>query len=545
MYIRTLLCLSLSVFGASLTFASTCAYAEQKEENAQPSTQATKTQNSSALAAVSQIELAPELSIVESSIVAPQSDAPPSSKFVANPESSTLLTPTTQALDAPNAGASSATSNSTSGAWSTNIPLSSVSASTVSEVGTPVLSSPAAPAALTSVALVTSSPPKVTKAQLASNSSSNKPKKTHRSAKDIDADQFDPRLPDESESNPRANKRLALEGSATYYDVSARFGERLHQLTKAALEQDKEYQKTAKAVDHYRTNVQRALRTTRDAVNYVYPYRGFSMSMEGSRVILDEKQKMNNLCVAELMKQRYWDEMHPKVMAQFMQIAQGLGMEKSEQADAVLQKGLTGLRNLTDSETAEATMRELSEWKEQLNVPEATFQQSIWDVESSERIYQNALKVSSDGDPLIHQVFKTVKKYDHGKVANMAAGAIEANLSALTILSGNPFASLAAEGANTAFVMTTGGPEENKILKELYFGRRLEIRRKRINDETQLALTNYQKALLTHNAPQLAMSEMVLSELVGPEKIAMVLEHDPVNDAVIAAPIELAKKDTK
>jgi hypothetical protein len=91
--------------------------------------------------------------------------------------------------------------------------------------------------------------------------------------------------------------------------------------------------------------------------------------------------------------------------------------------------------------------------------------------------------------------------------------------------------------------MTTGGPEENKILKELYFGRRLEIRRKRISDETQMALTNYQKALLTHNVPQLAMSEIVLSELVGPEKIAMVLEREAINDNSIAAPIELAKKD--
>ena len=93
--------------------------------------------------------------------------------------------------------------------------------------------------------------------------------------------------------------------------------------------------------------------------------------------------------------------------------------------------------------------------------------------------------------------------------------------------------------------MSTGGPEENKILKELYYGRRLEIRRKRINDETELALTNYQKALMTHNGPQLAMSEVVLAQLVGPEKITTVLQRDPVNDFIVTAPIELAKKDTK
>src|SRR5262249_33685048 len=69
----------------------------------------------------------------------------------------------------------------------------------------------------------------------------------------------------------------------------------------------------------------------------------------------------------------------------------------------------------------------------------------------------------------------------------------------------------------------------------------LEIRRKRISDETELALMNYEKALLTHNRAQLAMSEVVMAELVGSEKIAMVLEHEPINDFTCTAPIELAK----
>jgi hypothetical protein len=354
-----------------------------------------------------------------------------------------------------------------------------------------------------------------------------------------------PTLPDESTDFPSSNSKGTLQGSATYVDVGPRFGEAVHRLTKSALDRNPEYGKTAKAVDKYRTNFQRTLRFTKDAVNYAYPYRGFSMSMEGSRLVLDKNQKLNNLCIAELTKQRYWDEMHPKITAKIMQIAMGLGMEKSEQADMAVQKGLKGLEDLVGKESAESTLAELSEWKNQLSIPEPVFQQSPWDVDMTERIYHNALKISSDGDPLVHHVYKSVKKYDHGKLANFAASVVEANLSAVTVLSGSPMISLAAEGANTVFVMTTGGPEENKILKELYFGRRLEIRRKRISDETELALTNYEKALLTHNGPQLAISEIVLAELVGPEKIASVLEHDPINDFTLTAPIELAKKDTE
>ena len=268
------------------------------------------------------------------------------------------------------------------------------------------------------------------------------------------------------------------------------------------------------------------------------------MSMEGSRVILDKNQKLTNLWVAELGKQKYWDEMHSKIMAQVMQISMGLGIESPEQSDVAIRKGLDGLEKLVGKETADSTLAELSEWKNQLNIPELVFQQEPWDVDMTERIYQNALKTSADGDPLVRHIFSRVKKYDHGKIANCTASVVEANLAAVTILSGNPLISLGSEGAATAFVMTTGGPEENKILQEIYYGRRLEIRRKRISDETNLALTNYEKGLLRHNKTQLAMSEIVLANLVGPERIPELLERDPVNNYNLSAPIELAKKET-
>lgn len=355
------------------------------------------------------------------------------------------------------------------------------------------------------------------------------------------SEKFEPRLPDES-ADPHSSKiKVPLEGSAKFLDVGTRFGETVHRLTKFALDQDPEYKKAARAVEHYSSKTQRAIRFTKDAINYAYPYRGFSMSIEGARIITDKPQKVNNLCIAELCKQRYWDELHPKIMAKIMQIALGLGMGKSEQADVAVQKGVTGLTDLVGQEKALSMLAEMTEWNDQLNIPESVFTEPPRDVDTTERVYANALKTSADGDPLISEIFKRVKKYDHGKLANFAAGAIESTLAAVTVLSGNAGISLAAEGASTAFVMSTGGPEENKILQELYYGRRLEIRRKRISDETELALMNYEKALLTHNRAQLAMSEIVMAELVGAEKIAVVLEHEPINDFTCSAPIELAK----
>ena len=383
---------------------------------------------------------------------------------------------------------------------------------------------------------------KSTKENKVSKKVAKKLERERRNTEDQALDSLSPALPDDSERVASNEAKKPLQGSATYVDVSSRFGDSVHNLTKTALNNDAEYQKTAKAVDHYRTTFQRTLRTTKDAINYALPYRGFSMSMEGSRVILDKKQKLNNLWVAELAKQKYWDEMHPKVTAQLMQIAMGLGIADPQQSANAVQKGMDGLTNLVGADAAQSTLNELSEWKNQLNVPDSVYQQEPWDPDTANGVYQQALKTSGEGDALIQFVFNRVKKFDHSKLANFTASVIEADLSAITIFSGNPLASVAAEGVSTAFVMSTGGPEENKILKELYYGRRLEIRRKRISDEAQMALSNYEKAILTHNPSQLAMSEIVLAELVGPDKIPDVLARDPINDFTVNAPIELAKK---
>jgi hypothetical protein len=357
--------------------------------------------------------------------------------------------------------------------------------------------------------------------------------------------QIHAQLPVAGEPSDTGQGQNKIQGKVTCIDMAGRFSERLDSLTRAALDRVPKYKEATKAVDHFSTRTQRTVKFAKDAANYAIPYRGFSMSIEGSRIVQDKDQKLNNLCIAELTQQRLWDEMHPKIMTRIMQMAMGLGLPNAEDSQRVVQQGLDGLASLVGKEDAEATLAVMTDWKSQLNVPPAVFQQPAWDVDTSDRIYHKALDVSANGDPLIDFIHKGAKKFDHGKLFNFTASVVESNLAAMTVLCGSPFTALGAESLSTAFVMSTGGPEENKILKELYFGRRIEIRRKKISDEVELALKNYEKALLTHNGPLLAASEALLAELVGPDAIAKVLEHDPVNDTTFTPPIELSKETKK
>ncbi len=342
-----------------------------------------------------------------------------------------------------------------------------------------------------------------------------------------------------------ATGKKPLQGSVNYLDMNEKFGESLQELTEVALEKLPKYREAARLVDHYSTRTQKSIRFAKDAINYAVPYRGFSMSIEGSRMLLDKNQKINNLCIAELAKQRYWDEMHPKITAKVMQIAMGLGMSDPEESQRAVSQGVAGLKDLVGEQNANHALDLIIAWKDQLKIPQSIYDQKPWDVDTADKVYQNALKKSADGDPMISFICKNVKKFDHGKVFNFTASVVESQLAATSFLAGTPLIGAGAELLNTAFVMSTGGPEENKILKELYFGRRMEIRRKRISDEVQLALANYEKALLTHNGTLLASSEAVLAQLVGPDALPKVLGRELSEDIEFVPPIELAKKEAK
>ena len=82
---------------------------------------------------------------------------------------------------------------------------------------------------------------------------------------------------------------------------------------------------------------------------------------------------------------------------------------------------------------------------------------------------------------------------------------------------------IALELINAGYIMATGGPEENKLVKELYYDKRVESRYRVINEETTLALTQYQAAIHTRNPALLMCCESVLTQLAGSDNISSVL----------------------
>ncbi len=313
-----------------------------------------------------------------------------------------------------------------------------------------------------------------------------------------------------------------LDGSIKLADEEGAVGKRIDELLDVALARDARQMVLDQAVSHFRTTGQKVIAETKDAVDYMIPYRGFGPSSEAGDIILDEKVKLKSRASAEYARQKHIDETHVKVVASMMQVAMGLGMSDQGRGFEISSSGMASLKEMVGEEEAQKTMQMLSAWSKELNIPESVYSQGPWDVQLKQEKLKGVMEEALDADPVVHEISKRLHKYNHrSKFARASAHVVETTLGAASLTP--TFVGPAAKAALVAFIMATGGPEQCKLLKELYLDKRFESRWKVLNEEAHMALENYQVAALTRNPVLLACSEALLSEMTDPEKAVEVL----------------------
>jgi glutamate-1-semialdehyde aminotransferase len=130
-----------------------------------------------------------------------------------------------------------------------------------------------------------------------------------------------------------------------------------------------------------------------------------------------------------------------------------------------------------------------------------------------------------NSDPVVAEIMMRLHKYNHkSKFSRVSARAIETALG--TIALGPDFVGAGGRLALGTFVAATGGPEQAKMMKEAYFSKRLESRSNVLNDETHLALQNYQLGALTRNSVLMAAAEAIVQQMAGPEVLQELFAND-------------------
>lgn len=314
-----------------------------------------------------------------------------------------------------------------------------------------------------------------------------------------------------------------LSASVSTYDVDDSDKSEINKLTELAVKNNEAAQYADELIKKYNSLGHKAAVMGKEALYNMTSYRGFGPSKEGASILTENVKKIKSLPAAEYIKQRLVDDAHTKVVSNLLQIAMGLDCSDKARSDEMIATGYKNLKDLVGDEQATKTLNTLTGWSRDLAVSKDVYNQPAWDVASFQKNVRNVTAISLHSDSAVASVLKNVKKYNKSKAACALSSVVNIGCSMGTLFAPGLLIPMATEMAQSSFIATTGGNEDTKLLSELYYAKTLESRWKSINEEAQLALTNYQLAIQTHSPTLMAASETVLNELVGSEKTTKIL----------------------
>lgn len=319
-----------------------------------------------------------------------------------------------------------------------------------------------------------------------------------------------------------------LQGEVSTYQPYTIVSQTINNLVDAGLARDERTATLNKAVNHYGKLHSRIAASAMNSLNFTIPNRGFNPSIEAGNVVTGENMQIKSLAAAELARQKQVDELHVKVVASVMQIAMGMGMSDHVKGQQKVNAEFNSLRTLVGEEDATNTMKALTEWSKhaQLKAHDSAFNHTVWDVNEQREKKLTVMTTALNSDPVVSDVMRRLHKYNQrSKFARVSSRVVQATLG--TIALGPDFIGAGGRIALGAFVAATGGPEQDKIMKELYLGERLDSRSHVLNSEIQLAMENYQLGKLTRNAVLMAAAEAVIQQMAGPELLPEVFGKSP------------------
>lgn len=316
-----------------------------------------------------------------------------------------------------------------------------------------------------------------------------------------------------------------LKGGVSKTEVAPE--ELIDQLVTSAFDRDERASEIRAKEGKYRGSLRKSIAKVSDMAQFMTAYKGFQASSEAADVILEEKQKLKSKAAVEWIKQKQHDELHPKVVSSLMQIASGLGMSDPVKQQKNVEVGVKQLASIVGDEDAKRALTAMTAWaasiKESGSSPIAA--QEPLTVLKLDSATKKLMESSLQRDEIVLETRSKLQKYNHrSKLLQATAKVVNSTLS--VAMFSPTIVSPAAQIALLAFLMATGGPEEAKLLKELYLDRRIECRYKMINQEATQAINNYNVASITGNTVLVQFCNLTASKMGGKDVLAQAVIDD-------------------
>lgn len=316
---------------------------------------------------------------------------------------------------------------------------------------------------------------------------------------------------------------MQLRGKVTKDDFRSKVAINMDHLLVSAMDRNGEVQQLRKSLARCRGGSYRALTRTRDVLMALLPFEGFANSKEAAALILDEKTKPDDQLTCSYQLQRVVDQIQPQIVLSVLEIAMAVGEPDTGESQRMINKGTSSLAQLVGADDAQATVAMLKDWQDQLG-NEKPSPGKGWDIQTYHRNISCASEAAVAQDPLIVKIDNQLLKFRHpGRAKETIAGALESAFEICRWVAPGFGTPAAAAFAKALVVAAAGGPEEDKVLTELYLSKRIESRCESISNQVQMAMTSYQMATLQGNRIFADCSQAIVSTLATDDQIIGVI----------------------
>jgi hypothetical protein len=263
---------------------------------------------------------------------------------------------------------------------------------------------------------------------------------------------------------------------------------------------------------------------SRNFVHYLVNYRGVGPSSAGANALMEKEINTSSKLSTELKWEKAIDEKYVEIVNACAEAADALDREAlGEGSDSVTEVTNT-LTDLVGKEEADKLIAKFRKLRSEM--PDSIKAQSTKSFGiSTERSQINALQEAVlKQDPILAEVAEKLSKYQVKKGTEVVSGVVQGALGVAGLAPS--FVGPAAQIVKTAFILSTGGSEENKLYKEVFLFKRLEVRSRTINHLATSSIRNYNIGTLTNRPFLAAYSKALMEQMTDQATIAKIISGE-------------------
>ncbi|HEY9792622.1 MAG TPA: hypothetical protein V6D22_19635 [Candidatus Obscuribacterales bacterium] len=302
-----------------------------------------------------------------------------------------------------------------------------------------------------------------------------------------------------------------ITGYISKTDGRTPFERSFDQLVAAAKTRDASYVRYKNTADHFANRRRRIITRLADTLDYTLMYRGVSPSSEAGDVILSEKNKVKGFASARYMQQKVGDDLSLKLSALTLQMATDSGNRSGTTSAAGGGTAYAQVVKLAGASAASKMQQAIAE------LPPCTppaGASTVWSVTQLQTLVDRATAAAARRDHISEEIRSDVGHFAyHKKGTEKTHKTVRVALSAASL--SPTIVGPACQATLFGYLACTGGPEQSKLLKELYLNKRLTGRAQLLSEQSRLALETYEQGLMTGNGVMIAAAKQMIIHLTG------------------------------